>query len=226
MSTKASRARGSLRTSLFVKHAGGRYTETIVGERFAWSFRPHYHAGDERVRMLAGRALLRFGDASRTVEAGETVLVPAGVFHRFEPIDADGWHFASEFTAPISFVRRDARQEGGLLARIRGLLAERRSLRTDIAGIAEACAVSKGYLSRRFRHESGTSLHDFHVLLALQDAKAMLKDGCTIVEAALDAGFYDQAHLTREFVRTFGFTPGVFRAAWRAADRPDEATAH
>jgi AraC-like DNA-binding protein len=42
------------------------------------------------------------------------------------------------------------------------------------------------------------------------------------VEAALAAGFYDQAHLNREFVRTLGMTPAAFRAGWSAA-QPDPA---
>jgi AraC-like DNA-binding protein len=48
----------------------------------------------------------------------------------------------------------------------------------------------------------------------VQKAKALLRDGEAVAEAALAAGFYDQAHLTREFVRTFGMTPGTYRSAW------------
>jgi AraC-like DNA-binding protein len=43
-----------------------------------------------------------------------------------------------------------------------------------------------------------------------------LRDRAPVIEAALDAGFYDQAHLNREFVKTFGMTPAVFRAGWAA----------
>lgn len=172
--------------------------------------------------MQAGQALLRIGRACRKVEVGETVTIPAGIVHHFEPLDAKGWGFASEFLTG-SNVNLDGASRSGeesdLVARIRALLAERYSLRTDVARIAEACAMSIGYLSRRFRHEAGTSLHDFHVLVALHNAKFMLKGGYPIVEAALDTGFYDQAHLTRDFVKTYGFTPGAFRAAWRIATR-------
>jgi AraC-like DNA-binding protein len=44
----------------------------------------------------------------------------------------------------------------------------------------------------------------------------LLRSATSIVEAALEAGFYDQAHLTREFVRNLGLTPGAFRSAWSA----------
>jgi len=229
MNLATSNARSARRTSLAVGEADGCHHEIIVGERFTWSFRPHYHAGDEIVDMIAGRALLRTGYACRTVEAGETVMVPAGVVHRFEPLDAEGWGFTSRFVMPGAGRWNSAtptRANSEFMTRIRALLADRPSLRTDIAQIAGACAMSKGYLSRRFRHEAGTSLHDFHVLMAVHHAKAALKQGLSIVEAALDAGFYDQAHLTREFVRTFGFTPGVFRAAWLMAPRLNVAARH
>ena len=101
-------------------------------------------------------------------------------------------------------------------AQAMALLAGRSSLHTDVEAIAQACAVSAGHLSRTFRRETGTSLHNFHVLLALHKAKALLRDRAPVIEAALDAGFYDQAHLNREFVKTFGMTPAVFRAGWAA----------
>lgn len=225
MGQAASQERYALRTSLCVDQAEGRHREVIAGQRFAWAFRLHYHAGDEIVHMTAGRALFRTAKTCRRIEAGETVMVPAGMVHRFEPLDALGWSFISAFMAPAG-ARADGSGGGAvesdLVTRIRQLLADRYSLRTDVGQIAEACAMSKGYLSRRFRHEAGASLHEFHVLIAVHNAKSLLKKGYSIVEAALDAGFYDQAHLTREFVRTYGFTPGAFRSAWQAAPRlPD-----
>ena len=96
------------------------------------------------------------------------------------------------------------------------MLANRPTLRTDVGQVARACAVSAGHLARSVCREIGTSLHNAHVLMALHKAKELLKHGMRVVEAAFEAGFYDQAHLNREFVRTFGMTPGAFRSAWTA----------
>ncbi|WP_449424665.1 helix-turn-helix domain-containing protein [Rhodanobacter lindaniclasticus] len=189
--------------------------ETIAGVRHVWRFRPHFHAGDEVVQLLAGRARLRLRDGCRDVVAGDTVVVPAGVFHRFEPLDEHGWAFRSRFMPPTaSPARRDS-----LSARAAALLGARSSLRTDVEAIAQACTVSAGHLARAFRRETGSSLHNFHVLLALHLAKMRLRDGAPIIEAALDAGFFDQAHLNREFVRTFGLTPAAFRSGWATRDQ-------
>lgn len=205
------------RTSFTVSPGGAGRVETIAGARHVWRFRPHFHAGDEIVQVLAGRARLRFPSACREVVIGDTVVVPAGVTHRFEPVDGSGWAFSSRFVPPAT---KNASTDGPhdtLGAQARALLTGRPSLHTDVEAIAQACAVSAGHLARAFRRETGTSLHNFHVLLALHKAKALLRDHALIIEAALGAGFYDQAHLNREFVKTFGMTPAVFRAGWAAA---------
>jgi AraC-like DNA-binding protein len=194
------------RTSLAVD----RGIETIAARRAAWRFRPHYHRGDEIVRLTAGRTRLRLANGTRVVEAGETVVVPAGTVHRFEPVDAEGWAFMSEF------VLRDGetRPTDQLVARAIERLAGRQTLRSDAEELASECGVSAGHLARTFRAVTGTGLHNFHVLMVLQKAKALLRGGAPLAAAALDSGFYDQAHLSREFVRTYGFTPGAFQSAW------------
>jgi AraC-like DNA-binding protein len=189
-----------------------RGVETITGTRAVWRFRPHYHMGDEIVRLTAGRARLRTAAGCREIEAGETVVVPAGTVHRFEPLDSDGGAFSSRFE------RRGetARPTDGLIARAIELLAGREGLRSDAEQLAHDCGVSAGYLARAFHRATGTGLHNFHVLMVLQKAKALLRAGAPPAVAAIDSGFYDQAHLNREFVRTYGFTPRAFRSAWTA----------
>lgn len=199
------------RTTLSVRQK----IETITGERSAWRFRPHYHAGDEVVRITAGRARLRLPHASRDVQAGDTVVVPAGTIHRFEPVDAEGWAFTSDFIVretpgPKPVTRDDER----LVTRAIELLTRREGLRSDPEGLARALHVSGGHLARTFQRVTGTGVHNFHVLMVLQKAKALLRDGAPLAAAAFDTGFYDQAHLTREFVRTYGFTPKDFKLAW------------
>ncbi len=151
------------------------------------------------------------------VVAGDTVVVSAGMVHRFEPVDSAGWAFTSRFMPRGTEEVSTDDPHAALRAQASALLVERPSLHTDVGAIARAFAVSAGHLARAFRRETGTSLHNFHVLLALHKAKTLLRAHAAVVEAALDAGFYDQAHLNREFVKTFGMTPAMFRAGWMAA---------
>jgi len=139
------------------------------------------------------------------------------VIHRFEPVDGSGWAFNSRFVPSVTKHASTDSPHVTLGAQARALLAARPSLRTDVGALAQACAVSAGHLARAFHRETGTSPHNFHVLLALHKAKALLRQQAPIIEAALDAGFYDQAHLNREFVKTLGMTPAAFRAGWATA---------
>ncbi len=129
-----------MHTALAVRRDAGRSIETITGPRSAWRFRPHYHAGDEIVRLTAGRARLRLADGTRLVEAGETVVVPAGTVHRFEPVDAEGWAFTSEFALPSDSARDRLGPAIGqrLVARAIDLLAHRATLRSDAVELSDS----------------------------------------------------------------------------------------
>ena len=62
-------------------------------------------------------------------------------------------------------------------------------------------------LSRDFRLLFGTSPHRYMTMRRLETVKFYLAQGESIVHAALNAGFFDQSHMTRHFVKTFGLTP-------------------
>ncbi|HAI28126.1 MAG TPA: AraC family transcriptional regulator, partial [Thalassospira sp.] len=44
----------------------------------------------------------------------------------------------------------------------------------------------------------------------------MIKSGETLADIASSAGFADQSHLNRHFIRAFGLTPGRYARAIRA----------
>lgn len=66
-------------------------------------------------------------------------------------------------------------------------------------------------LSRLFRRAFGVSPHRFTVLRRLELARRRIREGASLAEAALDAGFADQSHMTRHFRRAYGLAPGVWR---------------
>jgi AraC-like DNA-binding protein len=79
--------------------------------------------------------------------------------------------------------------------------------------LAELAGVSRFQLLRGFAREVATTPHAYLVQRRIQFARRLLAAGRPIVEAAIDAGFADQSHLTRAFVRQFGITPGRYVAA-------------
>lgn len=66
------------------------------------------------------------------------------------------------------------------------------------------------HIIRLFRKQMGMSPHAYLVQLRLERARRLMEDGCAIVDAAAQAGFSDQSHLTRKFKLRYGITPGRY----------------
>lgn len=82
--------------------------------------------------------------------------------------------------------------------------------------LARVAGIGPFHLCRVFRGETGLSPHAYQVQARVRRAKALLGQGLPVAQVAAEAGFADQAHLTRHFKRLLGVTP----ARYRDADRP------
>lgn len=83
--------------------------------------------------------------------------------------------------------------------------------RVSLPEIARAACLSPYYFLRLFRTVVGISPHAYLVQCRLRYARRLLTAGVgnrTLTHIAVEAGFYDQTHLTRHFRRAFGKTPG------------------
>ena len=83
----------------------------------------------------------------------------------------------------------------------------------SLAELAALSGVSRFQLLRGFAREIGVTPHAYLVQRRVRLARRLLADGQTPAQAAVQAGFADQSHMTRAFVRQFGVTPGRYRAA-------------
>ncbi|MEF9963215.1 MAG: AraC family transcriptional regulator [Comamonas sp.] len=63
-------------------------------------------------------------------------------------------------------------------------------------------------LSHDFRMFYGTSPYRYLTMRRLDAVRRLLLAGLSLAAAAQDAGFADQSHMTRHFLKTFGLTPG------------------
>ena len=66
-------------------------------------------------------------------------------------------------------------------------------------------------LYRQFRGVHGVSPYRYVKMRRLDRARTLIRSGLGLAEAALEAGFSDQSHLTRQFKDTYGFAPGRWR---------------
>jgi AraC-like DNA-binding protein len=79
--------------------------------------------------------------------------------------------------------------------------------------LAALAGLGKYQLLRRFTQVHGLPPHAWLLQQRVERARASIRRGASLVQAAADAGFADQSHMTRMFVRHFGFTPGAWRRA-------------
>lgn len=108
-------------------------------------------------------------------------------------------------TAPVPTAIRRARQ------RLDDAPADPASL----ADLAAECGLSRFQLLRGFARATGLTPHAYQMRRRTALARRRIADGMPLAQAAMASGFSDQSHMTRQFVRLYGMTPGVYAAALR-----------
>ena len=84
--------------------------------------------------------------------------------------------------------------------------------RVTLAELAAVAGVHRAHLVRAFRARFGVSVGAYVRRERIRWAARALRDGdAPIAEIALQAGFADQSHFTRTFVRHMGVPPGRYR---------------
>lgn len=71
----------------------------------------HIHAVEEVLDVLAGRAEIWLEDEKSAVEAGQSVLIPAGARHGFRNVGTSILHVRATLAAPIFEAQYDSTKE-------------------------------------------------------------------------------------------------------------------
>lgn len=149
----------------------------------------------------------------------------------------DASHLLCTDLRPLADGQRNAPPDARVFARIDRLLADAlRQSRTDrhhadtmveqieashgairFRTLCERIGRSPRWLERVFLQTVGVTPKFFSQLTRARHAAGILDSSpaASLAEAAHDAGYADQSHMTREFVRIFGTTPARRRAAGR-----------
>ena len=103
-------------------------------------------------------------------------------------------------------------------ARTAATLLDRGDL--QVREVAAACGLSSGAFSRQFRATFLRSPNDWRAQRRIDAVKTLLLDaGVSLADAALQAGFSNQASMSRSFRRLAGASP----SAWRVSQRKGQA---
>jgi AraC-like DNA-binding protein len=140
---------------------------------------------------------------------------PASDLERYERLTATARllvRHASVEQGPAGPPRPGA--DPGLPVRIRALIHDAGTAADLTAGDLAAAAGCSRYAAYRAFHQAyGLAPSDYQRQLRVRAARGLLSRGVPPAVAAAEAGFADQAHLTRWFRRYYGITPGAYRSA-------------
>lgn len=101
--------------------------------------------------------------------------------------------------------------EKGAAARVQDYIQDCYMDPVSLEELSRIAGLSRFHLLRVFQKETGLPPHAFQNVIRMHQAKNLLASGRSIADVAFSTGFFDQSHLTRQFKRTFGVTPGHYR---------------
>lgn len=113
-------------------------------------------------------------------------------------------------------LRIDSPQQAPAMQQLRDRLADELFDPPSLAKMAAMTGLSRYQVLRGFAKAYGLPPHAWLLSRRAEHALRLIRGGETPADAAIASGFADQSHMTRVFVRHYGFTPG----AWRRAAMP------
>jgi AraC-like DNA-binding protein len=105
----------------------------------------------------------------------------------------------------------------GPIARAKTRIDDDPAAALTLADLAAEIGLSRFQLLRGFAHEMGLPPHAYRMQRRVALARQSIARGATLADAAAAAGFADQSHMTRAFVRLLGVTPANYAAAMQRA---------
>ncbi|MFL9866862.1 AraC family transcriptional regulator [Paraburkholderia fungorum] len=143
----------------------------------------------------------------------ERQTVPDELVREEAMLELLGYLVRAHATTPAR--SRLARQLGPI-ARARARIDDDPSSLLTLADLAADTGLSRFQLLRGFAHETGLPPHAYRMQRRVILARQLIARGSPLADAAAAAGFADQSHMTRAFVRLLGITPANYASATRA----------
>jgi AraC-like DNA-binding protein len=102
------------------------------------------------------------------------------------------------------------RLEHEAVKKVKGFLEAQPGTDISLQDLAKLTSLSSFYLLRVFKKELGITPHAYQIQQRIRLVKQFIKQGKSLAEVALEAGFHDQSHMGFHFKRLVGVTPRQF----------------
>jgi AraC-like DNA-binding protein len=155
---------------------------------------------DAQLRTLFDIA---FRHASSTVEAGDAMACETAILRLVARL-------AINTTAAQAPAPQNGKVPAATIRRARERIDADPSARLTLTELASEVGLSRYQLLRGFARQLGLTPHAYILQKRIALARRLIRGGHVLAEAAALAGFCDQSHLTRCFVRQFGVTPSRY----------------
>ena len=93
---------------------------------------------------------------------------------------------------------------------VRDYLATHPATQTPASTLEQLAGLDRFAIARQFRKAFGTSPDRYRTMRRLELARSAIESGAPLAQAAAQAGFADQSHMTRQFKRAYGLTPATW----------------
>ncbi len=140
---------------------------------------------------------------------------PASQLERDDALNSM-WHALVARHADVRSTAVRPKNDARAVSAVRDHLEVNFALNSSLETLSDLAGVSPFHLTRLFKQRYGLPPHALQTQLRLRHARRKLLEGSDISAVAVEVGFSDQSHLTRQFKRVYGVTPAVYA---RGAER-------
>jgi len=98
------------------------------------------------------------------------------------------------------------RGEDVYVRRVRDYLRSHYAENVSLTQLTSLTNLSPFYLLRVFHERAGFPPHEYQTQVRIAHARKLIRNGTPLSQAALETGFFDQSHLSRNFKRIVGVT--------------------
>ena len=112
--------------------------------------------------------------------------------------------------ADVGSAERHVGQEKRAIQQVRQYIEEHSAESVTLNALAQYVSLSPYYLLRAFRAAVGMPPYAYLESVRIRHTQRLIKEGMPLAEVAAEAGFSSQSHMTRQFKKIIGVTPGQY----------------